>query len=184
MAKPNAINFATLTADIKSTGGGSRVAFPAAGAGWVSGAGEFTVPEGSALLRIMIHVDGPAKAWVDDVSIKEVRADGTAAPVILSGLPPEHRLLQRWVQLYHGEGRPYLEFGRMLHPPRLDSASITYRDRPFPAIVHNAYRAPDGSEAVVAANATSARQTGTLQWKGREWPLDLPPGDVALVRGR
>ncbi len=181
MAKPNAINFATFTGDIKSTGGGNRVAFPPPGGAWVRGAADFTVPENSALLRIMIHVDGPAKVWVDDVLIEEVRADGATAPVILSGLPPDYRLMRRWVELYHGEGRPYLEFGRMLHPPKLDTASTTYHGGPFPAIVHNAYRAPDGTEAVIAANSTAAKQQGLLHWKNRKWGVVLEPGDAVVV---
>jgi len=90
--------------------------------------------------------------------------------------------MKRWVALYHGEGRPYLFLGRMLHPPKLETATITYRGQPLPALVHSAYRAPDGSEAVVIANATDAVQMGKLYWKGRELRLELPPGDARLIR--
>jgi hypothetical protein len=52
----------------------------------------------------------------------------------------------------------------------------------IPAILHNAYRAPDGSEAVVAVNITDKAQTGRLRWAGKEIELNLSAWEVKLVR--
>ena len=179
--RPNAINCGTLTTDVKSTGAGGRLPFPTAGAGWARAACDFTVPEGSSFLRIMIHVEGPAKVWVDDVQLEEVQATGTV-PAMMAGEPLEHPLLENWVSLFHGEGRPYLLLGRMLHPPKLDAGTISYRGRPFPALLHNAYRAPDGSEAVIVVNASDTTQTGRLTWKGRTVEIRLEKGGARLWR--
>jgi len=50
-----------------------------------------------------------------------------------------------------------------------------------PAIFHNAFRAPDGSEAVVLVNVTDQPQVGRLTWGGRETELTLSPWEVRLV---
>ena len=55
-------------------------------------------------------------------------------------------------------------------------------EREHPAILHNAFRAPDGSEAVIAVNITDQQQTGALTWAGREIPLALSPWEIRLVR--
>jgi hypothetical protein len=183
MARENAIGFATLDGDIKSTGGGGRVPFAAPGAGWLQGSAEFTVPPGTTFLRIMIHIEGPAKAWVDDMLLEEVRPDGTTAVAMTSGLPPEHRLMTQWIRLFHGAAKPYLLFGRMLHPPPLEVAgTVTWRGKTLPAILHNAFRAPDGTEAVILANGSSDTQSATLTWNGRAQVLTLEPQEARLVR--
>jgi hypothetical protein len=92
------------------------------------------------------------------------------------------QLMHRWIEIYHGEGRPWLQFGRMLHPPKLTCGTITYREKKIPAVLHNAFRAPDGSEAVVLANATLEPQTTTLNWKGKEVRLEFKPGEIVLYR--
>jgi hypothetical protein len=177
-----ALAYATLTDDLKETGASGALAFPAAGAGWAQAASEFVLPPGTAFLRLMIHVAGAAQVWVDDVLLEEIGPEGAARPVVLPGVPFEHRLVSRWAELYHGEGRPYLCLGRMLHPPQLDAGTITYRDRPYPAIVHNAFRAADGSAAVVLVNATNEPQAGTLHWRGRVIPVALGAQEARLVR--
>jgi hypothetical protein len=183
MARPSGIGFAMLKPGLVSAGVGGRLIFPAAGAGWTRGSAEFTVPEGAAMLRIMIHIEGQAKAWVDEMTLEEVLPDGSTRTAMCSKTPPAHKLMQRWVELYHGEGQPYLQFGRMLHPPKLAAETIIWRgNKPFAAVQHNAWRAPDGSEAVIAVNATSTKQLATLHWKGREHRLALEAGDAVLVR--
>jgi hypothetical protein len=181
MAQANAIGLAFSLSNSEFKGAG-RIALPTTAAGWTRGSTEFTVPAGAAFLRIMVHVSGKAMVWVDDVTLEEVRADGTTTPAMLSPLPPDHELMRRWVELYHSEGRPWLQFGRMLHPPKLACATIKHRERPMPAVLHNAFLASDGREAVVLANATREKQTATLVWKGQESRWDLPPGGVALVK--
>lgn len=183
MARPNGIGFGVLKPGLVSAGVGGRLVFPAAGAGWTRGSAEFTVPEGAQMLRIMIHIEGKAKAWVDDMTLEEVLPDGASRVAMCSNTPPDHKLMRRWVELYHDEGRPWLQFGRMLHPPKLAAEMITWRNnKPFAAVQHNAWHAPDGSEAVIAVNATSTKQTATLRWKGREHRLALEPGDAVLIK--
>lgn len=182
MTGHGAVAYASLTDDLKGTGASGALPFPPAGAGWTRAASDFVLPPGTAFLRIMIHVVGAAQVWVDDVLLEEINPDGTARPVVLPGVPFEHPLMSRWAQLYHGEGRPYLCLGRMLHPPKLEAGTITYRGRPYPAIVHNAFRAADGSEAVILVNATNEAQQGTLHWQGRAVGVALGAQDAALVR--
>ena len=182
MAQPNAVNFAVFAPELKSTGQGGQLKFPAAGAGWTRVSADFTVPAGAELVRVMIHVNGEARAWVDDVALEAVQPDGSAKKVYYNGLSSDTRFMSRWVTLYHGEGRPWLMYGRLLHPPKLDCGTVLYRDRPTPAVFHNAFRSPDGREAVVLANATREAQAVTLAWRGKVLPLTLEPDGVALVK--
>jgi hypothetical protein len=181
MARPNGIGFGLFAPELKHVAGG-RLPMPAAGAGWTRAQAEFTVSPGAEMLRIMIHVSGPAKVWVDDLALEEIREDGSAVVAMRTRTSAEGDLMKRWMELYHGEGRPWLEFGRTLHPPKLSCAQITFRERPFPAVLHNAFQASDGREAVVLANATPESQKAKLDWKGKEVALDLKPGDVILVK--
>lgn len=54
--------------------------------------------------------------------------------------------------------------------------------REIPAIFHNAFQAPDGSEAVVMVNVTDQQQEGTLVWHGEKTALALSPWELRLVR--
>jgi len=87
----------------------------------------FTIPERSVRLLIAMELTGPCKAWVDDVALEGPR-DGGAYQVVMQKpiLSAEHKLAVQWIKLYHGEGRPYLLLGRMLHPPRLDAKNAGY----------------------------------------------------------
>jgi len=181
LAKPNRIALATLKAGLQSTGGWG-IELPAEGTqGWTRGEVTFTIPEGSEYLRLMLHVEGPAKVWLDDLALEEVLDDGSARPVLRPETPRDHALMARWVELFHGAGRPYLLLGRMLHPPKLETGVTTYAGREFPAILHNAYRAPDGSEAVIAVNVTDEPQDGRLTWHDRTRDLRLKPWEVRLL---
>jgi len=111
-----------------------------------------------------------------------VRPDGSATPALRPDTPPDHKLMKQWVDLFHGEGRPYLLLGRLLHPPKLETATVTYKGKTYPAILHNAYRAPDGSEAVIAANPTLRKQSARLNWKGKEMTFELESEEVRLIR--
>ena len=55
-------------------------------------------------------------------------------------------------------------------------------EQELPAIMHNAYRAPDGSEAVIAVNITDQPQTGKLTWHGKETEVKLSPWEAKLMR--
>ena len=181
LVRPNGINLATLTTALQATGS-ARLPMGQDARDWSLEEATFTVPEGSECLRIMLHVEGPGRVWVDDLVLEEVRADGTTTEVMRPETPPDHELMHQWVELFSGEGRPYLLLGRMLHPPALQTRTALHGDRTYPAILHNAYRAPDGSEAAILVNATDEPQTGLLDWRGRRRQLDLQPWQVQLVR--
>ena len=151
---------------------------------WTHGHAEFTLPQAARIVRIMLHLNGPGTIWLDDLALEEVRADGTAVVVSRPEEPADHDLMRQWVELFHGEGRPYLLLGRMLHPPRLEIGTFDSAGRPFPAILHNAFQAPDGSSAVILVNVTDAPQTGQLTWQGPPQPITLQPWQVRLVRAQ
>lgn len=69
----------------------------------------------------------PGKAVLQASSLGEPCSDGAYQDVMeMPILSAEHKLAAQWIKLYHGEGRPYLLQGRMLHPPRLDAESAGY----------------------------------------------------------
>ena len=96
--------------------------------------------------------------------------------------PPDHKIMSQWTMLFSGAGRPYLLFGRMLHPPKLDVETVIYDGHVLPAILHNAFRAPDGTEAVIAVNITNEKRKGLLDWKGKKTPIELDGWEVRLEK--
>lgn len=182
LAKPNQIAFATLATDLKSTGGSGSLAFPVQSGDWTREQAEFVVPEGSDCLRIMIHVVGPAKVWVDDLLLEEFLPGGAVGPVTWPDTPPDHELMKQWADLFHGAGRPYLLLGKMLHPPHLEAGTLQAQGRAWPAVLHNAFQAPDGSQAVVMVNVSEQSQTAKLAWQGKVSAVTLKPWEVRLVR--
>jgi hypothetical protein len=52
----------------------------------------------------------------------------------------------------------------------------------MPAVMHNAFRGPDGSEAVVVVNATNEPVRAKLTWHGKARHLVLAPWEVRLVK--
>lgn len=121
----------------------------------------------------MIHLEGPCRVWIDDVSLAEVRADGTTGPAMNPGLPPQHDLYRQWIALYHGEVRPFLQMGVSLPPPTAE---------PRGELALGAFRAPDGREAVIAVNASGAPHSATLRRAGREHRVEFGPWEVKLLR--
>ena len=81
-----------------------RRAFPTPG-DWADAGVEFTMPPEATFLRIMVHVNGPCRLWIDDLVLDE-RVDGEWQPLLHQGLPPEHDFVKQWVGLFHGDGRP------------------------------------------------------------------------------
>ena len=143
---PNGIMLGTFTKQIRPTGSW-RIAMPPKQSDWTRGEATFTVPEGSELLRIMLHVTGRGTVWLDDLKLEEILADRSVVEVQRPDKPQDHRLMHRWVELFHGDGQPYLLLGRMLHPPKLEVRTCESHGRRFPAILHNAFAAPDGLES-------------------------------------
>lgn len=181
MAQSNAIGLAALAGGVRSLGSW-RIPFPPAGE-WALRSAEFTLPEATHTLRIMIHINGRARLWVDEMRLEELLPDGRLVEVQRSSMPPEHRLMRQWVELFHGRGRPWLLLGRMLHPPRLECDHFERDGRRFAAVLHNAFVAADGSQAVVLVNPTANRQHAVLTWQSKRLPLELAPDEVRLVTG-
>jgi len=180
LARPNAINLAALTPELGSKGSW-RIALPSPG-DWTEGSVEFTMPPDATFLRIMIHVNGPGRLWIDALALDE-RVDGRWQPLMQPGLPPEHDFVVAWVELFRGEGRPYLLLGEMIHPPRrIDPAPPREERPPFEPVMLNAFRAPDGSEAAVVANATDEQQTVRFHWQRQTHTLRLAPWTLRLVK--
>ena len=178
---PNGIMLGTFTKQIRPTGSW-RIAMPPKQSDWTRGEATFTVPEGSELLRIMLHVTGRGTVWLDDLKLEEILADRSVVEVQRPDKPQDHRLMHRWVELFHGDGQPYLLLGRMLHPPKLEVRTCESHGRRFPAILHNAFAAPDGSKAVVLVNPTTTPQTGKLTWGGKTISVRLDPDEATLLR--
>lgn len=181
MAKNNALSLGAFTDGLKPTGSW-RIEVPSEPGEWEQRHVDFAVPPGSRILRLMLNLVGPGTVWFDDVRFEELHEDGTSTTVERSDLPADHRLMHQWVTLFHGAGRPYLLLGRMLHPPRLETGTQTVSGRTFPVILHNAFRAPDGTEGVVVVNPTDSVQTGRLHWAGSVREIELQPEEVQLVR--
>jgi hypothetical protein len=130
----------------------------------------------------MLHVGGPCRLWIDEVLLEE-QIDGQWQPCVQPGLPPEHEFVKQWVELFHGEGRPYLLLGTMIRPPKLiEPAPATGSTPPFAPIMLNAFRAVDGSEAAIVANATDEEQNVRFQWRQETRTLQLPPRTLRMVR--
>jgi hypothetical protein len=178
----NAITLATFATGLKATGGW-RIAVPRSDSDWTRGSADFSVPAASEMLRIMLHLSGPGTLWLDDLRLEEVRADGTVAEVQRPKWPLDHELMRQWVELFHGAGRPYLLLGRMVHPPELKVGTVESWNRQFPAVLHNAFQAPDQSVAVVLVNVSDVPQTVELAWPGanRRQSLTLQAWQVRLV---
>lgn len=180
LGRPNHVMLGALTYDLQSKGGWS-LPVPAPEEGWVRREATFTVPEGAHFLRIMLHLAGPGIVWVDDMRL-EAESEGAWTEVMRPEVPPDHELMRQWVELFAGEGRPYLLHGRMLHPPKVTLEDAPETSDGLPAVLHNAFRAPDGSEAVVLVNATERPLHAEMAWHGEVQGLDLGAWEVRLAR--
>lgn len=180
LARPNAINLAALTPQLGSKGSW-RIPLPEPGE-WSEGSVEFTMPPEATFLRIMLQVVGPGRIWLDDLTPEE-RINGKWQLLMQPGLPPEHEFVKQWVELFHGQGRPYLMLGKMIRPPKLiDPAPLTKQWPPFAPIMLNAFRAPDGSEAAIVANATGEKRAVRFQWRQETQTLQMAPWTLRLVK--
>ena len=181
LRQTNHISLAALGHEMHSAGSW-RIPLPPAAAEWTQGEVQFTLPAGTDFLRIMLNVHGPGTVWVDDLALEAIDADGQASPVMRPDKPDDFEFMRQWVTLFHGEGRPYLLLGKMLHPPRLETATFDARGCRFPAVLHNAFEAADGTQAVVLVNATDAPQSARLSWKGTVRDLTFRPWEAQLAR--
>jgi hypothetical protein len=137
-----------------------------------------SMPKGTVMLRIMLHLNGAGKVWLDDMTLKDTTPKEDGKPTI--SLPNDHEIMRQWSHLFHGAGRPWLLYGQMIHPPRLETASIKYNKIELPAVLHNAFRSPDGKDALVLVNVTAEPQTAVLHTKKKQ-ELSFKPYEVRLL---
>lgn len=169
----------------KGTKGGEQLQFPKAGEGWRQVATEFALPEEASALRVMIHITGEAVCRVDDVKLEIVEGSGEAKEVVLSGRGAYGEFMRRWVELYRGEGRDFLAYGRQTKPPRAvvsvpGAGELTKNGNPD--VFVNAYVAADGRRAIVAANAAGAPRMVTLYRGGRKLTVQLSSDEIRILR--
>jgi len=69
----------------------------------------------------MLFLDGTAAVWLDDLKMEELLADGRTVEVQGPARPVDHEFMRQWIALHQGVGRPYLVYGKMVHPPRLET---------------------------------------------------------------
>lgn len=185
LARGNSINIAPLGAGLAAFGKGGHLFFPAADKGWTY-VESFIEPTVEAdYLRIMIHIVEEADVLVDDLKLEISQPDGSWKESAANSEANYYEFAINWVRAYH-EHRQYLQHGTFLRPPQLDCDRIPAQKalggwQP-PAIFHNALRAPDGSTAVVLANATRSPQKATLHWQGKAIELTLQPAEIKLVK--
>ena len=116
IAKPNGVILKAFSPGMQALESW-QIPYPANQPQWTRGQVDFSLPEGTTSLRVMLRLEGPGAVWLDDLKLEEVLSDGALAEVHRPDFPIDHRFMRAWIELYHGQGRPYLALGRMLHPP-------------------------------------------------------------------
>jgi len=181
----------TFIKGTQGTGHGTQLRFPQPEAGWQRVQGEVKVPQGAEALRIMTQAAEGSVVWVDSFTLEEVKKDGTTAEVIVTGRGAYDDFMQRWITLYHGTARKWLAYGRAIRPPEIYcgeqpfSMMLYGATKPYegkrPVVFHSAWRAADGTEALVFVNATDKTQPLAYRWKGVLKQLSLKPDQILLV---
>lgn len=156
-----------------------RISYPADQAQWSRRQVDFTMPDGTTVLRVMLVLDGGGTVWLDDLRLEEVLPDGRTVELQRPEKPADHEFMRQWLSLYQGVGRRYLLLGKMLHPPRLEIGDpVPAGTKRLPPVLHNAFEAPDGSRGVVLVNWTTKEQNAKLTWKNQIRAITLRPGEV------
>lgn len=148
-----------------------RLVPPKVGAGSRRVSCDLEVPSGGVDMRIEINAGGGAELRVADMKLVEVRPDGSdGAEVVVApnAETPSDGVLRQWIDLYRGEGRPFLAHGRHLKPPVVE-ASVA--DRIFAA----AYEDANGRRVLVFANASEKTCEFTFTWRGEKRNLSMAP---------
>ena len=140
LKQPNAIAWAAFTTDMKALGSW-HIPMPRAAGDWTRGQADFTLPQGAQFVRVMLNLRGPGTIWLDDLALEEVRADGTTVVVPRPTEPADHELMRQWVELFHGEGRPYLLLGRC-PSAAAEVGTFDGAGRPFRAFCTTPFRPP------------------------------------------
>ena len=90
---------------------------------------------------------------------------------------------RRWISLYCKDASKFLVRGRRIRAPEIKCAKIRLggEGREVDAVCTAAYRADDGEEATVLANATWFEQTVEMTWGGIRRSIVASPGSIVLV---
>lgn len=130
-------------------------------------------------LVVIFHLPLGTRFVLDDVRLerdgrevmKETEAEDTA-------------FCRKWIDLYCREASKWLLHGRRIRAPELvcDKIRIGGAGREVNAVCPAAYRAADGTEAVVFANGTKVRRHFRYRWKGTWRDGVLAPMDILVVQ--
>jgi len=101
---------------------------------------------------------------------------------------PYDRFMRAWIDLWRGAGRKYLFLARRIKPPEIRCATQHYHsehwdgvyDGPRPCVFGGAFRAADGHEALIFANATDRPQTFTYAWRGKTVSAELAADGIRM----
>ena len=130
-------------------------------------------------LTMMFFAKFGAKFLLDDISLAK---DGRE--VVQSGDTRWVDFYKRWIPLYCGDAAKFLAHGRRIRAPEVKCAKIRLggEGREVDAVCCAAYRADDGEEAVVLANATWREQHVEFFWNGERKPVAVAPGGITISR--
>ena len=129
-------------------------------------------------LTVLFFAKLGAKFLLDDLTLTK---DG--AEVVQSGDTRWIDFYRRWISLYCGEASKFLARGRRIRAPEVKCAKIRLggsEGREVDAVCSAAYRADDGEEAVVFANATWEEQKVEFLWNGTRKTIVIPPGGIHM----
>ena len=129
-------------------------------------------------LTVMFFAKFGAKFLLDDVQLTK---DGRE--VVQSGGTRWIDFYRRWISLYCKDAAKFLVRGRRIRAPEIKCAKIRLggEGREVDAVCAAAYRADDGEEAVVLANATWSGQKVEMTWNGRDKSVVVGAGDIVVV---
>lgn len=182
------LDFGVYTRELKPLYS-DHVDFPKPGEGRRRVSRAFTMPEGPAnILRIMVNCAGNARGKLGGFRLESVEADGSVRDVRYEGNARYETFISRWIDLYRGEGRAFLAYGRHVKPPFVKCERQRADDSApgNPAVYAGAFEAVDGTcrRAAVFANATDRRQAVDWTVRGVTRRLELEPSGIVLVTMR
>jgi len=164
------------------------VATPPADGAWHTVTLDFDIDAAAPRrIRCGFLAKGAEAFRVDDVKFLARAADGAWREVTRKQGAEQLAFAERWADLYHRHAK-WLQHGRHLHPPRVTCEMLPYHERfrgeeadlVKPAVHCGAFRAADGTEAVLFVNATDRRQPFVWRWKGRTTEDAIEPRGLKL----
>ena len=149
---------------------------------WTADEIALTVPQGSQILRLMLSLNGKGKVWFDDLTLEQVRDDGTARELVWPG-NPVFKMLHQWARLVADGAGKYLLLGRMLHPPRLQTGKTRYtlaasKASVLKSALYTMNRDQSGTVEYTSCPLSIARGEGP--WEHKSLELTVGPGAAAF----